>query len=75
MTTNFSGLEKSHIKLIDHCKVMEKDLNYYKQRVTDAEEIIENLRSVGKNSVAELMDELKGLQNQVDDLSNHLQKS
>ncbi|CAD8045429.1 unnamed protein product [Paramecium sonneborni] len=75
MTSNFGGLEKSHVKLIDHCKVMEHDLNYYKQRVVDAEEIIENLRSVGKNSVAELMDELKGLQNQVDDLTNHLQKS
>ncbi|CAD8157887.1 unnamed protein product [Paramecium octaurelia] len=75
MTSNFGGLEKSHVKLIDHCKVMEHDLNYYKQRVVDAEEIIENLRSVGKSSVAELMDELKGLQNQVDDLTNQLQKS
>lgn len=30
MTSNFGGLEKSHVKLIDHCKVMEHDLNYYK---------------------------------------------
>ena len=61
MTTNFSSLEKQHSKLIDHCKVMESDLNYYKGRVKEAEEINQSLRYIGKTNISELMDELKTL--------------
>jgi len=63
MTSNFSGLEKSHAKLIDHCRVMEHDIQYYKGRVMEAEDIIETLNSVGKTNISELMEELKNLQN------------
>jgi len=71
-------LEKEHAKLIDHCRVMESDLLYYKERVVEAEEINENLRSVGKSSINEVMDELKDLRtyniyfsgNKVDELTN-----
>lgn len=63
MTSNFSGLEKSHSKLIDHCRVMEHDIQYYKGRVMEAEDIIETLNSVGKTNISELMEELKNLQN------------
>ncbi|KAM3144338.1 hypothetical protein pb186bvf_003502 [Paramecium bursaria] len=75
MTSNFNGLEKQHSKLIDHCRVMEHDINYYKQRVIEADEINENLRSIGKSNITELMDELKSLQNRVDSLSDELQQS
>jgi hypothetical protein len=33
LTSNFSFLEKEHCKLIDHCRVMQNDLSYYKERV------------------------------------------
>jgi hypothetical protein len=40
---------------------MEGDLNYYKERVVEAEEINENLRSTGKSSINEVMEELRDL--------------
>jgi len=36
-------------------------LNYYENRVIEAEEINENLRKVGKSNINELMAELKDL--------------
>lgn len=53
--------------MIDHCRLMENDLTYYKDRVVEAETINENLRSTGKSSINELMDELRDLSFQ-----NHL---
>lgn len=71
LTNNFSFLgtvilisnilEKEHSKLIDHTKIMENDLSYYKERVVEAEEINENVRSTGRSSINELMEELKDL--------------
>lgn len=75
MTSNFSGLEKSHAKLIDHCRVMEHDIQYYRSRVAEADDIMENLNSVGKSNIAQLMEELRNLQNNVDYLSTELQKA
>ena len=58
-------LEKEHAKLIDHCRIMESDLVYYKERVVEAEEINENLRMTGKNSINEVMDELRTLSDEI----------
>lgn len=61
LTSNYSMIEKEHAKLIDHCRIMENDLIYYKDRVVEAEEINENLRSTGKSSINEVMEELRDL--------------
>lgn len=59
---------------------MENDLSYYKERVVEAELVNENVRSTGKSSINELMEELKDLScdilsaiklgNRVDELEN-----
>ncbi|EGR31407.1 hypothetical protein IMG5_110230 [Ichthyophthirius multifiliis] len=69
LANNYKILEKEQTKLINYCKVMEADIENYKSKVAEAQEIQENLRKTGQESIESLVQSLKDLNDRLEQLT------
>ncbi|KAL4497011.1 hypothetical protein ABPG72_002167 [Tetrahymena utriculariae] len=71
LANNYKLLEKEQTKLVDHCRIMEQDIENYRIKVVDADQITEKLKQTGQHSIDSLVQSLKDSEDKVESLSQH----